>query len=639
MHWLVDRPRGGIVAAAIAATLGGCGDNWSVAAAPELADRAAFVEKAHHALRPGTPALTPDELDAFLAMSDEAIVRQMLADPRSDRGIAALALHFLGAPVDRIRDPSGWSLDAMAYWPVAAAVRAYHRGEDPLAALKELRAIPPVGAIAPPDAATVRYYFPDDTFTPASGGPAYRAQVDAAIRARFDAARDRLLQEPLDQSAFCDQFRQVVDGVIFYPSFMGGPQGLGWDLRHLATSTESFNALNDACYSDPRAPLDRAVAVATVAEMRAFYEALHARIEAFTRSVEASPDLALDPIDPVAVGLVTGEYFGTPSNELYDRFWTEAPVSSTNFNRRRGAYVLDRFFCDDLRPVGAALPPSHGGDQHASDPACRACHFKLDPMAGFFRRHGVGGHEFSDELLASYRGEIFFDDFERRDFVEYDATWSDSTGTRPYNVGYIRSTRDDSLNSYGSDLRDLSRIIQSAPEVDRCFVQRMFEHYNGADQAVDPGFLDQVAVELRTQGVKHAVTRIVAGETFRRAERNTTVCYDLAAGAEDQAGRPPCAVAAVLQTYCASCHASATAQAGLDLTAWQAVDRGMRGFPHVDPNGVPIPPAETLARMLDRLKTADPARQMPMSREMPLHVREALVVWVQDQLDAIGGAR
>ena len=35
--------------------------------------------------------------------------------------------------------------------------------------------------------------------------------------------------------------------------------------------------------------------------------------------------------------------------------------SSTNYNRRRGAYLLKHFFCDDLTPVGFDDPQQHVG--------------------------------------------------------------------------------------------------------------------------------------------------------------------------------------------------------------------------------------------------------------------------------------
>src|SRR5262249_26998450 len=69
--------------------------------------------------------------------------------------------------------------------------------------------------------------------------------------------------------------------------------------------------------------------------------------------------------------------------------------SSTNMNRKRGAYVLKRFFCDDLTPVGFESPKEHVTGVHGSDTTCFNCHYKLDPMAGFFRNYGASFFNYS----------------------------------------------------------------------------------------------------------------------------------------------------------------------------------------------------------------------------------------------------
>src|SRR5258705_3776720 len=69
--------------------------------------------------------------------------------------------------------------------------------------------------------------------------------------------------------------------------------------------------------------------------------------------------------------------------------------SSTNFNRKRSAYVLKRFFCDDLIPIGFESPQEHVSGAHGSQTTCFACHHKLDPMAGFFRSYGAYFFDYS----------------------------------------------------------------------------------------------------------------------------------------------------------------------------------------------------------------------------------------------------
>jgi len=254
-------------------------------------------------------------------------------------------------------------------------------------------------------------------------------------------------------------------------------------------------------------------------------------------------------------------------------------------------------------------------------------------MAGFFRRHGYLGTEFTTQTLSYAQNMITFDDFATADFTQYDTAWKSSDGfSPPYNVGYIRSTRDASLNSYGSSLDDLDTILRQAPEVQRCFAQRVFEFFNGADQAVDPGFLDDITADMQQHAdarLERAIARVLTGNTFRAADRNSTVCYDLAPGA-DPAHRPPCEVAAILHSSCTTCHGGGNPQAGLDLSQWVKLDGGY-GFPHVA-SGQQVPRLVTLQHMHDRVTTSDLTLQMPMGKDMALHSREQLAVWLQGQL-------
>jgi hypothetical protein len=186
--------------------------------------------------------------------------------------------------------------------------------------------------------------------------------------------------------------------------------------------------------------------------------------------------------------------------------------------------------------------------------------------------------------------------------------------------------RDESLNSYGSSVDDLGAILATAPEVERCFAQRVFEHFVGADQAVDPGFLDDVTADLRGRGadrMHRGIVRVLTSETFKAAERNTSGCYDFAPGTGG-ANRPPCEVASILRTSCAGCHGANRSEGGLDLT-WlegQVVD------------GVATPRRAIFERMAERVTTSDLTRQMPPVTDMTLASREALALWLRAQLDA-----
>ena len=105
--------------------------------------------------------------------------------------------------------------------------------------------------------------------------------------------------------------------------------------------------------------------------------------------------------------------------------------SSTNFNRKRSAYVLKRFFCDDLIPVGFETPQEHVGGSHGSQTSCYACHHKLDPMAGFFRSYGAYFFDYSRSP------DITFDDLASKDRAPYEGIWKGAgTGQPAWNIGY-----------------------------------------------------------------------------------------------------------------------------------------------------------------------------------------------------------
>jgi hypothetical protein len=320
-----------------------------------------------------------------------------------------------------------------------------------------------------------------------------------------------------------------------------------------------------------------------------------------------------------------------------DSFWKELENSSTNYNRRRAAYMLDRFFCDDLKPINAALPDAHTGDRHASDPGCAACHYKLDPMAGFFKDYGQMGVDFSAD------GILVFDDGAVMDKAAYQASWAAAPGSEhAWNIGYARSATDESQNTYGENLGDLFQIIESAPEVKACVVRRAFEYFNGDEQLVDPGYLayltDLFIKEAQgnsTDALKSLVRRVLTGNTFRRSDPRSDECYDFTPGV-DPSSHPPCDVAFILQKNCATCHSGSSSQGGLDLTGWTTDASGRQTFPHRSAGGAQRPAPDTFAAILDRITITDPQRSMPLGRFMAANDREALFLWIDNQRAQMG---
>lgn len=343
-------------------------------------------------------------------------------------------------------------------------------------------------------------------------------------------------------------------------------------------------------------------------------------------------------ISPSSVPLV-----GDKNREGFSSvMWSQLENSSTNFNRRRAAYVLRTYFCDDLTPINIVAPSDHASDTHGSDAACAACHYKLDPMAGFFKTRGLGGIDFPSDKSDF----LIHDDLLRRegkDFEDYLRSWKSPDAAREWNVGYVRSTTDASLNEYGEDLDDLFRIIRKSRESKVCLAKKMASYVLGAEQIYDGSWINHLAEKFHiaaqqgaapgasSQAFKEVYKSLVLSETFGKADPEEGKCYDYAPGAKPSA--LPCAVSFIIEKNCASCHRGKGAQKGLDLTTWEDKGQGDMGFSHIEAgSGQPVPAGESLLRIKDRLSSSDSRLQMPLGRAMDPVERATLFKWIDSQL-------
>ena len=356
---------------------------------------------------------------------------------------------------------------------------------------------------------------------------------------------------------------------------------------------------------------------------QSFYE----RIHSYTPDLYSTPDVsAIRTIDLSDLGAGPGTQFTTRHQMLLVN-------SSTNFNRKRAAYVLSRFFCDDLTPLNVEDVDNHSDGHHGSDPACYACHHRLDPMAGFFRDYGLQFNSFAGE------DKITFDDGATMDREEYQLAWEAPPDSgREWNVGFVRSVKDMSKNTYGESLEDLFNIIGSAPEVKRCLVRRMFEFVVAEDQVLDPGYLDYLTEEYTKTAVhntslafKETLARLLLGESFMQTDLNPEECYDFPPG-HNAGAAPPCRVNHLLQKNCVACHNTNNRSGGLDLTKWIATETGERNFSHVVSGQGQLSVKETFSRFVDRLTTSDENRRMPSRKYMDPQHREALFLWANQVL-------
>ncbi len=436
----------------------------------------------------------------------------------------------------------------------------------------------------------------------------------------------------------------------------------------------SLDAFDEACSPDSTADAQARLALAQAGFVRLnlllkSLPSIVSDLEKRSASADDSGIASLIPFDfgqlpqalqpPRLPEPLSFEFFGANAN------------SSTNFNRRRAATILKRYFCDNLIPLEIALPSdgsNHGAGRHASEPACQSCHYKLDPMAGFFRSKGVDGFEFLDPSqgerneLEQARDDfripadvqtghfLVYDDLSvvmNSDLNRYldnwrfrnsDGTPVDDTAARPWNVGYVRSLSHPERNDYGSNLADLFEIIRRSPEVKRCMTQRLADYIMGTGLRYDPAWVDALAQPLiaagqsgqgSSQALRDTVKALVLSNSFNTRDPDPSTCYDRM----DPTSPVPCEVASIIQQSCAqSCHSSAVKLGRLALDTWiPDTSRAplMRGqFDHRDQSGNALAPATSFARIKERIMTGDPNLRMP-PQEMDQRARTELYLWLE----------
>ncbi|MGQ0506024.1 MAG: hypothetical protein ACT4TC_11980 [Myxococcaceae bacterium] len=579
-------------------------------------ERRRYIDKVARALRNGQGLTATDDLDALLALSREQVIDHFMADPRFEDTALQFSLNFIGARTSsQIRDAQGnLGFGAFNSRRAVNATRGLMTGKSFLSLLALDQPFSTLAPRSPP----LPGMFANDTER--------RAEVMRLALIKADELIALADTQPT-ATVFCEQF-QSSSAVMNLPSDLGLPFEIVGELQ---VSTDWFGKLFLGCALPDKLPFNAAVAAVEMRKLR----------PKLPKLLELVEDLAArgKPMVASVTGLVTSSAPGMESlNRTLDQttFWFALPNSSTNFQRRRAAYILDRFFCDDLKPINAALPETHAQGQHGTDPACRSCHYKLDPMAGFFRDYGLVGFNFAGE------SSMLFDDLAVMDKATYDASWAGAPGSgRAWNVGYIRSARDESQNAYGQSLEDLFRIIETAPEAKACVVRRTFEFFNGTDQQVDPGYLAYLSTQFTAEAetdssaaFRALIRRILVSRTFRAVDARSTECYDRAPGTSSQAG-PPCAVSFILQANCAQCHNATNALGGLNLGQWGRDPDGRSTFAHAGPQGQ-LKAEETFTRLLERISTADEKRSMPLARQMPAADRETLYLWLQERLARLG---
>lgn len=323
-----------------------------------------------------------------------------------------------------------------------------------------------------------------------------------------------------------------------------------------------------------------------------------------------------------------------------DSFWNRLPNSSTNFNRKRAAYVLRTFMCDDLTPLDldSLTSMTGSGNKHATDPKCQACHYKLDPMAGLFRNYGRQG--------TSFKGQdtFTFDDFKTisgEQLKTYMGSWEEN-GTPK--VGFYVAPNTPDENWKGDDLVDLIAFMRQSEQVKQCMVRRLAEYVLGEEQVYDGGWLEEksekfVAGPNSGSEFKNLYKTLLLSNTFREKNPEHGVCYDFSTNDQDNAAnRPPCAAAHILKTKCETCHNKNNAAGGLELDSWTSLE-GKMGFVHnsIDFPGTVVPRKETFELMQTLLSKAVERNGreipvMPAGGSLSDSEKQTLFHWINQQL-------
>lgn len=314
--------------------------------------------------------------------------------------------------------------------------------------------------------------------------------------------------------------------------------------------------------------------------------------------------------------------------------WKRLRNSSTNYNRKRSAYMLRTYFCDDLTPLNIPDSKTHVEGKHAQDPGCRACHYKLDPMGGLFRFYGAQGRQYRDGKT------LIFDDNKSvsgKDLTDYLATWEENGKLE---VGYYVGQGQPHPQWKGTDLDDVFPFLQQSEDVRRCLVRRMVEYVLGPEQVYDGGWIDELSAKLRPgpksgEGVKAIFGALVLSNTFKQSDPSAGECYDFAKGSSAASGpKIPCEVAHIIRTKCESCHNSDEASGNLNLADWKMQSDGKYGFEHKDGDDKQLPRKDSFTKMMRLITAPGPDEElMPMAGELSSDQKQALYGWLQRSIE------
>lgn len=563
----------------------------------------------------GGKGLGPNEdIQYYLGKSKTEIVDELVQNPNFYETVLKFNYYFLGMTLEEIYDDQGnFNYTAARINPAFNSAAAVARGGDYF----ELFDAHPAQPITRPP---YPFYFDPKDGSAVSGQEAF-GMIEEALTSFVDKMKGNmnLYADEIPLSEYCpfsSEIQSIPNSLGLPLSFSAQSQGM----RNLFFGCDFLNPTNSEGMVSKTEVLDR--------------------LNVFKKENENLIDIARDlfvlhiegDIDKVRF-LKTSELIQGAQAHYFEGLAFELTNSSTNYNRKRAAYVLDRFLCDNLLPIDVEMPEEHTEEVHGQQASCYACHYRLDPMAGFFKDYGAGFSNFADNKT------IIFDDQVQVDKKDYDSNWLfPEDHAKTWNIGVIRSEKDLTKNYYGENLADLFDILQQMPEVKTCLTQRVFEYATSKNQNVDQGFIDQLAqkfIEISntnsSDGIRYLFKQIALSRTFVVEDPETNQCYDFKDGVKPK-NAPPCEVSFILEKKCSQCHFPFGGEKNLDLTTWKKMADGNFGFPHA-PQGSQLAPEESFQRILTSLISTDPAKRMPYKKHMDPTDRETLFLWINKKLN------
>ncbi len=589
-----------------------------------------WLDKTARLLRGGEGLGPEEDVDALMKLSEDKIVDHFMSDPRFAETVLDFNMHFLGYKMNTLHIGPNYNPFVFEFASAVASTQELMKGGDYFKIF---------------DLFAPAYIAPSPPMTPDPADPSQAGKNSLELRTmeveKYQALLTELMksleaQPPADPIKVCDVFETAFDSGRKITQL-----GVVSQILQLTVSRAEpnwYEAMSDLCAA---ARNRDEKARPQPAQLAAALRSIIARDRLFFNELFKFDPVVYQPKSPTEFKVFDLKGIGV--NAPWLSFGLEQrsslPNSSTNFNRKRGAYVLKQFFCDDLTPIGIENPSEHSGGQHGSDASCRTCHYKLDPMAGFFRAYGIFYFDFSQQT------NILFDDLASMGREKYWEQWRAPAGSgRAWNVGYIRSVKSSTENEYGESLTDLTRIIRGAREAKRCLVKRIFEYAVSEGQAFDAGYVSELTDEVVAKAVtdpsgafKHAFKRAILSNTYRTPDPMPQECYDYRTG-HKPGDTPPCKVAFLLETNCKSCHSSTSGPGRIDLTRWITLPDGTKNFPHLR-GGQQVETKHTFAAIIDRLSTSDPQKRMPLMKSMTPTDRQDVYHWAQEIHSSVTGAR